>query len=351
MEFKILGLSCIAALVLSLIMIPLMIRFSYWCGALDHPGTRKVHEKSMPTLGGLAFSISIILTIIIFSSFDRVVIGLLSGLIIILLTGVADDIFHIKPVLKFTGEITASLVFILITDHSLTTFGNLLGQGELISGWFAIPATVFCMVGVMNAWNFVDGLDGLAGGISLIACFFLAYFAYTCNLSGLMGILIILSGSLLGFLYFNYYPARIYMGDTGSLVLGYILSAICISLVQVEQCNQPIAPVSIAIIMGLPIVDALLVMTIRMIKGKNPFHPDNTHMHHRLIYITGKHKITVWVILFFMISCGLLAILLRSYAEWQQFVIGVIYATIMFGTLYTMHYIKVKKSLLDIQQL
>ena len=139
------------------------------------------------------------------------------------------------------------------------------------------------------------------------------------------------------------------MGDTGSLVLGYILSAICISLVQVEQCNQPIAPVSIAIIMGLPIVDALLVMTIRMIKGKNPFHPDNTHMHHRLIYITGKHKITVWVILFFMITCGLLAILLRSFTEWQQFVIGVIYATIMFGTLYAIHHVKVKKSLSDIQ--
>ncbi len=124
------------------------------------------------------------------------------------------------------------------------------------------------------------------------------------------------------------------MGDTGSLVLGYILSAMCIMLVQETACEKTILPISMAIVMGLPIVDAILVMSVRMVKGKNPFLPDNSHLHHRILIIGSDHLNTVRIIYLLMISCGLLAIGLQSLAEWLQFGIGVAYASVIFGIAY-----------------
>jgi UDP-GlcNAc:undecaprenyl-phosphate GlcNAc-1-phosphate transferase len=239
---------------------------------------------------------------------------------------------------KFSGEIAAALVFLMISRIALHSFGDLIGTGEVTTGRYALAVSVFCMIGVMNAMNMADGLDGLAGGISLIACMFLAWFSILSGQTLITSLLAALMGSLCGFLYFNRHPARVFMGDTGSLVLGYVLSAICILMVENNAGDIKVAPISMAVVMGLPIVDAVLVMTNRMLHGRNPFSADNTHLHHRLMALGLSHADTVWVIYILMLSCGFLVVVMRGLPEFMQFYTGVGYATLIFGTVYVLQY-------------
>jgi len=177
------------------------------------------------------------------------------------------------------------LIFILYGETELKGFGDLVGIGPLGTGIYAVPITVICMVGVMNALNLSDGMDGLAGGVSTIACLFLIYFSLQSGHWFNLALSVSLFGCLIGFLYFNSYPAKIFMGDTGSLVLGYILSSICV-LSQKLDGEVSIAPISMALILALPIVDTLWVMANRVLRGESPFLPDNTHLHHKLMMLT-----------------------------------------------------------------
>jgi len=188
----------------------------------------------------------------------------------------------------------------------------------------------------MNALNMADGLDGLAAGNSARACIFLGYFAFTSGQLIYLYVLFILFGSLLGFLYYNKYPAKIFMGDIGSLVLGYILSAICILLVQDTNNEFSVLPISMAIVMGLPIVDALLVMINRIIHGKSPFKPDKTHLHDRLLSLGLEHKDVVLVMYIFMFACGSLSVCIAGLQDAIQFAIGVLFAIIIFMSVYIM---------------
>jgi UDP-GlcNAc:undecaprenyl-phosphate/decaprenyl-phosphate GlcNAc-1-phosphate transferase len=340
------GLIFLSGLALALLLVPQVTRLARKTNAIDHPGDRKIHNESVPRLGGLAIAISFLVTSLVFLEYSNILWALLAGFCIILITGLIDDIWQMIPVVKFTGEILAALVFLLLADVAITSFGDLVGTGPLTTGRYAIPVSIFCMVGVINALNLADGLDGLAGGISAIGCVFLACFAWMSGQSSYLAIVIALLGSVLGFLYYNRYPARIFMGDTGSLVLGYLLSAVCILLVQDYTLVNKVLPVSMATVLGLPIVDAMIVMTNRMLHGKNPFSPDNTHIHHRLMDIGFSHQQTVLVIYAAMISCGLLAVLMRSLSETIQFAIGVIYATMLFGSVYVLQHagFKIKSS-------
>ncbi|HKK16198.1 MAG TPA: MraY family glycosyltransferase [Gammaproteobacteria bacterium] len=333
----------ITSLLLALLLMPAMRYLAMRFHIIDVPGERKVHENEVPLLGGLAFALAFILAALLFVELTPIHQALLAGLVIILITGLVDDIRHLNPYLKFAGEILASLVFLLAGGVAITSFGDLVGSGPLTTGRYAIPVSVFCMVGVMNAINMMDGLDGLAGGVSLIGTLFLAWFAFVTGQSLHLGLLVALAGGLLGFLYFNRYPARIFMGDTGSLVLGYLLSALCIAMVQPVGGQVLVLPVSMAIIMGLPIVDAMLLMSVRILHGKNPFKPDKTHLHDRLQRLGFNHPRTVHVIYAMMATCGLLAVLVRHAGETQQFVAGAIYACLLFGSVYLLNYLTVKR--------
>jgi len=317
-------------------LLPLVIRFAVHIGATDDPDHRKVHETPTPLLGGVAIVLAFIISSLLLVPLDPVMKALFAGFVIIALTGLADDLWHLRPLFKFTGEIVASLVFLLLGDTLLRDVGDLLGGGVVTTGRYALAVSVFCMIGVMNAMNMTDGLDGLAGGISLIACVFLAWFALVSGQTVVTSLLVAMTGCMVGFLYYNRYPARVFMGDTGSLVLGYFLSAICILMVENRTVQVPVAPVSMAIIMGLPIVDTILVMTNRIVHGRSPFAPDNTHLHHRLMALGLSHRDTVYVMYILMFSCGLLAVLLRGLPDWVQFYTGVVYATLIFGTVYVL---------------
>ena len=340
------GLMFLCSLALALVLVPFVIRLAHKLDVIDVPGHRKVHDKDIPRLGGLAIAVSFLFTSLVFLGYSNIFWALLAGFCIVLVTGLVDDIRETIPAVKFTGEILGALVFLLMADVAITSFGDLVGTGPLTTGRYAIPVSVFCMVGVINALNMADGLDGLAGGISAIGCIFLACFAWISGQPVYFLLVIILLGSVGGFLYYNRHPATIFMGDTGSLVLGYLLSAVCILLVQDDTLVNKVVPISMATLLGLPIVDAMLVMVIRMLHGKNPFAPDNTHLHHRIMELGFSHQQTVLVIYIAMVSCGLLAVLMRSLSETMQFTVGVIYATMLFGSVYILQYagFKIKSS-------
>jgi len=177
------------------------------------------------------------------------------------------------------------------------------------------------MVGVMNAINFADGMDGLAGGMSAIACVFLFYFSLQAGHGFNLALSVSLFGCLIGFLYFNSYPAKTFMGDTGSLVLGYILSSICV-LSQKLDGDIPIAPVSMALILALPIADTMWVMTRRVLRGGSPFLPDNAHLHNKLMMLNLSHTGVVAVLYACVFVCGFLAVFMQSMREWVQFATG-----------------------------
>jgi len=307
-------------LMLSRILVPMSGKIALVLGLVDRPNDRKVHTQPVPQTGGLAMAVALFATILICVEFNnRTVEGFLLGAGIIVLTGLMDDSVGLKPTMKFLGEILAAAVFVKVAGVSLVTFGDLLGFGEIRTGWLAPYVTIFCMVGVMNALNLSDGLDGLAGGISFIAAALLSVAAYEQEAWYWSVLALSLVGVLLGFLRHNDHPASLFMGDTGSLLLGFSLSAIAVGLARPGQGYTPVAPVSLGILLALPIVDTLRVMGYRLARRKNPFKADKTHLHHRLMALAVPHAGVVSIIYVIMLGCAVLAWYGRTWPEWIQF--------------------------------
>lgn len=313
------GLVFYTGLLLSLLLVPLSSRLAFWLGALDIPDERKVHQKAVPRLGGVAVAFSMMLTVLLCIPLEKMVQAYLLGGFLIVFTGLLDDKYQISPKLKFAGQILAVLVFLKISGVLLPGLGNLLGTGEINFGFLALPLTVFAMVGVINALNLSDGLDGLAAGICLIALVFLAQLSFLQQDWLWLTIIAAFLGALLGFLRYNTYPAQLFMGDTGSLLLGYTMAAISVGLVQNNGAERVVQPVTIFLTLALPIIDTLLVMGRRVLKGTSPFQPDKTHLHHRLMSLGLSHVVAVSLIYGCAALLGLSAWMLRQWPEWLQF--------------------------------
>ncbi len=299
----------------SVIAVPLLRRWAVQTGKLDQPDRRKVHTKAIPRLGGVAIIFSFLLTALIFFDYSKELRGLLVGLILIFIIGLLDDLLHLTARQKFLGQISAALFTTIISGVSLRYLGDLFGFGPItLPFWVAIPFTVFAIVGVINAINMIDGLDGLSGGVSIIAlgAFFYLFFA-SGNLFG-MSVTVALVGSLLGFLKHNSYPARIFMGDAGSLSLGFLLAFLAIQMTQTE--GSTVSPVVPVLILGLPIVDTLMVMGRRITKRQSPFTPDMTHVHHTFLNLGLSHRFTVLLIYLYSFFWALFALLLRDAPEY-----------------------------------
>jgi len=314
------GLIFYTALLLSLVFTPISNKIANLLGVLDAPSSRKIHKTSIPRLGGLAIASSLFLSIILCVKLTTFYWAFILGGAVIVFVGLIDDKVGISPRLKFVGEILAVLIFILMSQNQLTDFGNLFGFGAIRTGQLTVPFTVFAMVGCINAINLSDGLDGLAGGISLVA---LIFFLPLCNESQqyhLINLTVILLGVLLGFLRYNTHPAKLFMGDSGSLLLGYSLACIAVSVVQnPQQAQVNIAPVTVFVLLSLPIVDTLYVMIRRLYRNKNLISPDKTHLHHRLMAIGFSHSTVVTVICGLMFAFGFISWSIRDWMEWQQF--------------------------------
>lgn len=316
--FSQVGLLFFTSLFLSILLVPMTIGLAERLGAVDHPKSRSSHSRSITRLGGLGIAAAFLTSCSLFISFDMFFWGFIAGFMVILLTGLADDVLNVHHRWKFVGQILASLLFIYLSGDTLENLGNLVGGGDIHLGMFAIPFTVFCMVGGMNALNLADGLDGLAAGVAAIAATFFAFLAWEARAPYLILISVALLGALLGFLRYNSHPARLFMGDTGSLLLGYTLSVVLVSGSQIHDSAVPLT--AWVLVVALPLLDVLLVMGRRMLRGCSPFSPDRTHLHHRLLLVNLPHSTVVAVIYIAVSFFGWLAILLRDFPDWVMFV-------------------------------
>ncbi len=303
------------ALFTALLIVPFLRKWAFDQGALDLPDERKTHDTPMPRLGGIAIFLSFLLAIIVYVEITPVIRGFLAGGVIIFITGLVDDLTQISSKRKFAGEVAACLATIMLGDLWLADLGNLFGFGVIIlPNWIGIPFTVFAVVGVINAINLIDGLDGLAGGVSVMA---LAAFFVLGWVDGDQQTLLLtaaLAGGIIGFLKYNFFPARIFMGDAGSLTVGFILGFLAVHTTQ--QPTSTISPMVPILILGLPLLDTIWVMSRRMLSRESPFSADRTHVHHKFLDLGFEHRFTVIIIysLTFFWICS--ALLLRSAPEY-----------------------------------
>jgi UDP-GlcNAc:undecaprenyl-phosphate GlcNAc-1-phosphate transferase len=335
--FQIAGIIFFSALLLSVIMTPLSARLAEMIGAIDHPDeVRKHHARSIPRLGGIGITLGFMLPTLLLLPFSRELAGVLAGACIIAIIGLLDDILQLRATIKLLAQIAAAGAFVFISGAELTTFGNLFGFGDLDLGLFAPWVNIFCIVGIINAMNLCDGLDGLAAGFAVIAAIFLVFLAVANHDLFCLSLLLALLGGAFGFLRYNTHPAQLFMGDIGSMMLGYGLSIIAVLLVQPalqSDSGGGIAPISIALILALPILDTLVVMTRRILHGKSPFAADRTHMHHRLMALGIPHDQTVMLLYSGMALFGSMALMVQAFPDWAQLGLGLVAS---FGMLFSL---------------
>lgn len=314
------------ALCAALIMVPFLRRWAHNQGTVDLPDERKVHGTPTPRLGGIAIFLAFLFSTLIFAPPAAAAFrGVLTGALVIFAVGIADDLYGLTSRQKFLGQVVACLVTIAVGNLWLHDLGNLFGLGDiLLPVWAGVPFTVFAVVGVTNAINLIDGLDGLAGGVSVLA---LAAFALLGLLDGnhLAALLsMALAGSILGFLKYNFYPALIFMGDAGSLTVGYLLGFLAVMLTQ--GAAGGISPMLPVLILGLPLFDAVWVMTRRLLNHTGPFSPDRTHVHHKFLDLGVEHRLTVLVIYAISLFWACSALLLRNLPEYALLIFLIVTA-------------------------
>jgi UDP-GlcNAc:undecaprenyl-phosphate GlcNAc-1-phosphate transferase len=311
-----LGLILVTTIFLSMLLVPFAAYLARIVGAIDIPKSRSSHAHPTPRMGGLAMSLSLTIACLMYLPRNNFLQAFLSGLLVVVLTGVIDDIVQISPRWKFVGQIIAAILFVHISGMRLDHIGNIVGTGDISLEDSSFAFTVFCLVGGINTFNLADGLDGLAAGVSLIATVFFGYFAWHAQSSELVIVAIALSGAVIGFLRYNSYPAKIFMGDSGSLMLGYVVAVLLVSLSHTAP-NLPVP--ALVMVVALPLLDTLLVMVRRMWYGHSPFLPDRTHLHHRLLSLGLPHPAVVAVIYCLMFIFGSLAVILKNQPDWMVF--------------------------------
>ncbi len=278
------------SLFLTIALIPVMKRLAFRMHLVDEPDERKVHVMPMPRSGGISMALGAIVPVMLWVPIDHCIRSVLIGCAIIVLFGMVDDIKNLKYTHKLLAQISGALVVIFLGDIKIHYLGNLLPTDFVIPFIFSIGLTLLFIVGVTNAINLSDGLDGLAGGISMLSFVSIGFMAYQ---SGDMQIAIMATaviGAILGFLRYNTHPAVIFMGDAGSQMLGFLCAVFTLML---TQCNTPYSQITPLFLIGFPILDTLTVMAERIANGGSPFKPDKNHFHHKLMKLGLYHSESV----------------------------------------------------------
>ncbi len=302
--------SFMTALLICIALIPPLRLLAGRLHIMDQPGERKVHQQPVPRVGGIAFGLGAFASILWWTPKDSTTLSVLLGGLIILGFGVWDDRVNLGYRVKLLGQVVASLAVILIGGIRFENVPFLL-DAELPL-WIGIPVTVLFLVAVSNAVNLSDGLDGLAGGLSFLTLSGIAYLAYISNDSTVLLLTIPFLGGVLGFLRYNTYPARIFLGDGGSQLLGFIMGLLAILLT--NSTREPFSPALALFLLGLPFLDTLGVAGQRLVEGRSPFIGDRKHVHHKLMKLGLSHYEAVMAI--YAIQAGMVgaAYLLR----WQS---------------------------------
>jgi UDP-GlcNAc:undecaprenyl-phosphate GlcNAc-1-phosphate transferase len=299
-------LSLLLCFFASIFLTPLVKKLAFKIGATDKPNQRKVHQKIMPRLGGLAIYISFLIGIVVIqpgSNFHlpllnpegngNVHLALILGSLIIVLTGAIDDMKEISPKLKLLGQILASFIVVVLGDIKVEFINLPFEWGQIDFGMLSIPITMIWIIGITNAINLIDGLDGLAAGVSTIALFTIAGMAYMMGNPYVMVVALIAAISTIGFLFYNFHPAKIFMGDTGALFLGFLISVLSLLGFKNVTFFSLVIPV---IILGVPISDTFFAIVRRLVNKQPLSAPDKSHLHHCLLRAGFSHRQTVLLI-------------------------------------------------------
>lgn len=308
----------ISGFLISLFFTPLMRFIAFKIGAVDHPNARRINKKPMPSSGGVAIILSFTLTSLVLmpkvfsSSYTAYILPVVLGGIIIGITGLIDDIYDLKASYKLLGTLLAALIVYQFTGFHFDSFKLPFG-GPLLHfpSWLTFIATMVWIVGITNAINLLDGLDGLVSGVAMIVLTTLGlvsnYFLFDSDLYLTLSIFILIA-AIAGFFPYNYNPAIIYLGDTGSLFIGFMISVL--SLQGLKNATA-VAVVSPILILGVPIIDTGLAIIRRQLSGKKFYEPDRQHLHHRLLALGFTHRGAVLVVYGITLLFSLSALLLN----------------------------------------
>lgn len=300
------------ALILSLLLVPGVAKLAIHIGAVDKPNARKVHTKIMPRMGGLAIYVSFFVVLFLSQSMTQQLLGLFLGGTVLVIVGIIDDMKDIPAKVKLCGQIVAACIVVAfgVRVDFMTNFFH--GDTFFLSV-FSIPVTIIWIVSIINAVNLIDGLDGLAAGISIIAAITMAIVGYASGQTAMASMAMILIGATLGFLRYNFHPAKIFMGDTGSMFLGYSLAVFAV--LGVAKSFTLLSLVTPILVLAIPILDTLFAIIRRKMNHKPIFKPDKHHLHHCLLNYGFSHRDTVLII--YAVSailalCGLIMTYLNS---------------------------------------
>ncbi|MBD8491140.1 undecaprenyl/decaprenyl-phosphate alpha-N-acetylglucosaminyl 1-phosphate transferase [Echinicola sp. CAU 1574] len=288
--------SVLTAFFIGVIITPMLIFFIKKGNLLDKPGGRKIHKYSVPSMGGIAIFLALLGGVLIWLNFQQLVEirFFMMGLGIMFILGLRDDLVELTAYQKLIGQLIAIITVVVLGDVRIHSFYGFLGIDELPI-WFSYSLTIFSIIGLTNAFNLIDGLDGLASTLSLITFVFLGSWFIYSDYTTYGFIAFTFVGAILSFMVYNWHPAKIFMGDTGSLTLGFTLSVLCIKFIEAngtvpEGMFKFDAPLTTSIVlMIVPFYDTLRVFIRRASKGKSPMAADKSHVHHFLLRMGFRH--------------------------------------------------------------
>ena len=311
----------VGAFLLTAFLVPLVKLLAFRIGAVDKPNQRKVHTKVMPRMGGLAIYAAYWVATFLALPADRPLVGAFLGATLLVFVGIVDDMTDMPAKLKLLGQIIAAGIACAggVRIEFVTGF---IGADLLNLAWLSVPVSIIWMVAIINAINLIDGLDGLAAGVSCIAAVSMAIVALQ-NQDVHMALMAVgLAGAALGFLLYNFHPASIFMGDTGSMFLGYMLAVISI-----HSASKGLTVVSVFIpilILGVPIFDTLFAIIRRSLAGQPIFEADKAHLHHCLLRMGLSHRNTVLLIYAISAGLSLAALVVNSLTTAKGFLVFVL---------------------------
>ncbi len=298
----------ISSLIISYILTPLVKKMARMVNGFDHPSKRRVNTRPIPNTGGIAIFSAFMISYFLFNDHSLSTYGIMFGATFIFILGLIDDIFEISPLVKLLGQIGAASILIYY-GIQINFITNPLG-GMIYLGYFSFPITILWVVGITNTVNLIDGLDGLAAGISIIAT--ITLFAVAMQEYRLIPavLAIALAGSLSGFLKYNFHPAEIFMGDSGSMFTGFILAAI--SATGALKSAAAVTIVVPILALGVPIFDTIFAIVRRLYHNKPIGEADRGHIHHRLMALGWSHRQAVIIVYGSSLLLGATALIING---------------------------------------
>jgi UDP-GlcNAc:undecaprenyl-phosphate GlcNAc-1-phosphate transferase len=308
----------VSIFIISFISIYLLIHNAEKLGFVDIPNERSMHKKVTPRGAGIAFVLPVFFLVILFDpEYFKTYYYIYLAIAFVFMAGAWDDIKDISPKLKFLFIFIAS-VLLYVNDFAIVSLGTYVGYEILLPAWLVFPFTFFAIAGYTNALNLMDGLDGLAASLSLVMLVTFLTIGLEYNDTLLISLSSFFTVTLLAFLWFNWNPAKIFMGDSGSLALGMVISILAI------QAMQHITPISVLFIIAMPVLDTFIVMTRRLQRGNSPFKADKNHMHHFLFNVKGNIRYTVIILVLMQIVFSIIGYQLNPHNEFLSLILFMI---------------------------